>query len=75
MGRGDGKQCVGSNRRVVVQEAGGSERVLEGRIVLIATGSRPRHPVGAPFNDPDVMDSETDAYKYAAYDGMTRVGR
>jgi NAD(P) transhydrogenase len=27
--------------------------------VLIATGSRPFHPPGIPFDDPDVLDSET----------------
>ena len=53
-----GEARLGPNRNVIVQEPGGSERVLEGGIVLIATGSRPRHPVGVPFDDPDVMDSD-----------------
>jgi NAD(P) transhydrogenase len=33
--------------------------VLHARVVLLATGSRPYHPVGVPFGDPDVHDSET----------------
>jgi NAD(P) transhydrogenase len=33
--------------------------VLAADVVLIATGSRPFHPPGIPFDDPDVLDSET----------------
>jgi NAD(P) transhydrogenase len=32
---------------------------LAADVVLIATGSRPFHPPGIPFDDPDVLDSET----------------
>ncbi|HUR13360.1 MAG TPA: Si-specific NAD(P)(+) transhydrogenase [Mycobacteriales bacterium] len=34
------------------------ERRLQGAAVLIATGSRPYHPPGVPFDDPDVLDAE-----------------
>ena len=37
---------------------GGTERQLHGDAVIIATGSRPYHPPGVPFDDPDVLDAE-----------------
>ena len=36
----------------------GGERELRGRAVLVATGSRPAHPPGIPFDDPDVFDTD-----------------
>ena len=47
-----------SNRRVLVTRKDGSREELHARVILIATGSRPRHPAEIPFDDPDVMDSE-----------------
>jgi NAD(P) transhydrogenase len=38
---------------------GGTPRRLSADAVLLATGSRPFHPPGIPFDDPDVLDSET----------------
>ena len=46
------------DRHVVVETPRGFRRVLRGEAVLIATGSRPFHPPGIPFDDPDVFDSE-----------------
>jgi NAD(P) transhydrogenase len=43
----------------VVPADGGPQRALHGDVILIATGSRPFHPPGIPFDDPDVLDSET----------------
>jgi NAD(P) transhydrogenase len=37
----------------------GEERMFEAGVVLVATGSRPLHPNGIPFDDPDVHDSDT----------------
>jgi NAD(P) transhydrogenase len=37
----------------------GESRDLEADVILIATGSRPFHPEGIPFEDPDVHDSDT----------------
>lgn len=37
----------------------GGEMVLHGDAILLATGSRPFHPPGMPFDDPDVHDSNT----------------
>jgi NAD(P) transhydrogenase len=34
------------------------DRVLEGDVILLATGARPFHPPDVPFEDPDVHDSE-----------------
>jgi NAD(P) transhydrogenase len=53
-----GEARLGPDRRVLVREEQGGERVLEAGVVLIATGSRPFHPPGMPFDDPDVHDSE-----------------
>src|SRR5688572_1220232 len=45
-------------RRTVFVSGDGEELVLEGEIVLLATGSRPLRPPAVPFEDPDVHDSE-----------------
>lgn len=44
---------------VRVREPSGEERTLQADIVLISTGSRPLHPGGIPFDDPDVHDSDS----------------
>lgn len=54
--RGHGRLRPG--RRVTVTLDDGAEEELEARVILLATGSRPRHPEQVPFDDPDVMDSE-----------------
>ena len=53
-----GEARLGPDRTVHVVDAG-QERVLRAGVVLIATGSRPFHPPGIPFDDRDVHDSET----------------
>ena len=42
----------------VVVSGEGPERRLWTDVVIIATGSRPYHPPGIPFDDPDVLDAE-----------------
>jgi NAD(P) transhydrogenase len=54
-----GHARLGPARTVVVTDGTGAERVLTGDVVLLATGSRPFHPPGISFDDPDVLDSET----------------
>ena len=55
-----GRATLTKERTVVVEPAGdGPARVLSGDVVLLATGSHPFHPPGIPFEDPDVLDSET----------------
>ncbi|HYN55601.1 MAG TPA: FAD-dependent oxidoreductase, partial [Motilibacterales bacterium] len=54
-----GDASLGPGRTVVVRGDDGHERTLRARVILIATGSRPHHPPGLPFDDPDVHDSET----------------
>jgi NAD(P) transhydrogenase len=55
-----GTARLGADRTVTVTSpAGEPTRVLSADVVLIATGSRPFHPPGIPFDDPDVLDSET----------------
>ncbi len=53
-----GEARLAPGRRVIVACAGDKERTLEAERILIATGSRPFHPPGIPFEDPDVYDSE-----------------
>jgi NAD(P) transhydrogenase len=47
------------HRSVVVSVADGSERRLTAGTILIATGSRPMHFEGIPFDDPDIYDSDS----------------
>jgi NAD(P) transhydrogenase len=54
-----GEASLGPGRTVVVVGDDGNERTLRARVILIATGSRPHHPPGLPFDDPDVHDSES----------------
>ena len=55
-----GSAVLGSDGTVAVTSpAGAPTRVLHGDMVLLATGSRPFRPPGIPFDDPDVLDSET----------------
>jgi NAD(P) transhydrogenase len=54
-----GNARLGSDRTVHVTLDSGHERVLQSNVVLIATGSRPFRPPSIPFDDPDVLDSET----------------
>jgi NAD(P) transhydrogenase len=54
-----GEARLAHDRSVVVRDPDGSKRTLRARAVLLATGSRPYHPPGIPFDDPDVHDSET----------------
>jgi NAD(P) transhydrogenase len=44
---------------VEVDKFGGERVLLEADVVLIASGSRPRHLPGIPMDDPDVHDSES----------------
>ncbi len=53
-----GTARLGRDRRVVVSTRRGGERELRGHAIIIATGSRPYHPPGIPFDDPDILDAE-----------------
>jgi NAD(P) transhydrogenase len=55
--RGEGRLRPG--RRVSVRSENGDERDVAADVVLIATGSRPHHPAGIPFDHPAISDSET----------------
>ncbi len=54
-----GEASLQGTGTVRVVGSDGGERSLTGDVVLIATGSRPWHPEGIPFDDPDVHDSDT----------------
>jgi len=54
-----GDARLGLDRTVRVTTTKGEARDLQGDAILIATGSRPFHPPGIDFDDPDVVDSAT----------------
>ena len=57
-----GHASLGPQRSVVVQQTGGgAPRTLAAEVIIIATGSRPFHPPGVPFDDADVLDSDAAA--------------
>lgn len=53
-----GTARLGPDRTVIVTESDGQERTLRAKAILIATGSRPRRPIGIPFG-PCVCDTDT----------------
>ncbi|MDQ4095279.1 MAG: Si-specific NAD(P)(+) transhydrogenase [Actinomycetota bacterium] len=53
-----GEARLTRDRGVIVTRPDGTAEELNADVILIATGSRPRHPPEVPFDDPDVMDSE-----------------
>ncbi|HVC38491.1 MAG TPA: Si-specific NAD(P)(+) transhydrogenase [Candidatus Dormibacteraeota bacterium] len=54
-----GDARLGEDQTVIVRDSEGGERQLQARVILLATGSHPHHPLDVPFDDPDVHDSET----------------
>jgi NAD(P) transhydrogenase len=57
-----GVATLGPERSIVVQPAdGGPPRTLTAAVIIVSTGSRPFHPPGVPFDDPDVLDSDAAA--------------
>jgi NAD(P) transhydrogenase len=56
--RFQGRARFVSRNRVEVEQAGGERVVLDAEVVLLASGSTPRHLPGIPMDDPDVHDSD-----------------
>jgi NAD(P) transhydrogenase len=54
----EGTASLGKKGTVRVETNSGP-RTLQADVILIATGSRPFHPPGIPFDDPDVYDSDS----------------
>src|SRR5262249_27808778 len=54
-----GDARLGPDRTVRVTESDGTRRELSAEAILVATGSRPFHPEGVDFTDPDIVDSST----------------
>jgi NAD(P) transhydrogenase len=44
---------------IEVKDTGGTPRRVTSEVFLVATGSKPHHPEGIPFDDEDVDDSDT----------------
>ena len=53
-----GTARLGADRTVRVMSPDGEEHRPAARAILLATGSRPTHHAGVPFDDPDVYDSD-----------------
>jgi len=56
-----GRAVLGAGRSVAVQSGDAQPRTLTADVIIITTGSSPFHPPGIPFDDPDVLDSDTAA--------------
>jgi NAD(P) transhydrogenase len=69
-----GTARLGPSRTVEVDCADGSTRILSADVILISTGSRPFHPPGIPFDDPDVLDSETVSLVQEPFESVVVVG-
>jgi NAD(P) transhydrogenase len=52
-------RLAGPGRVEVQPPGGGAARVVTAPVVLLATGSRPFHPPGVPFEHRDVLDSDS----------------
>jgi NAD(P) transhydrogenase len=53
-----GAARLGPLHTVQVTASNGAVETVSADVILIATGSRPLHPAGIPFDDPDVCDSD-----------------
>lgn len=53
-----GRAHLLSPGRIEVEKSEGGREVLEAEVVLLASGSRPRHLPELPMDDPDVHDSD-----------------
>jgi NAD(P) transhydrogenase len=53
-----GAARLGPDRTLCVTSPDGAQQAIAARTILIATGSRPTHFAGIPFDDPDVYDSD-----------------
>lgn len=54
-----GHARLADGHTVLVRPDGGDEIRLHGERIILATGSRPTHPAGVPFDDPGVYDCES----------------
>jgi len=69
-----GTARLGRDQTVLVRATDGSERVLRGRAILIATGSVPFHPPAIPTDDPDILDSDSVVGALDRVDSLLIVG-
>ena len=69
-----GEARLEPGHKVRVELTDGATDELDADVILIATGSRPRHPPGVPFDDPDVMDSDEVHKLQAPFHSLLVVG-
>lgn len=69
-----GTARLAAGHRVVVEVPDGTTRTLHARVILLATGSRPFHPPGIPFEDVDVLDSEMALHLEQPFESIVVVG-
>ena len=68
-----GQASISKDKTVHVESPHGN-RELKGKVVLIASGSRPFHPPGIDFTDPDIYDSETILSMNEPFDSIVVIG-
>lgn len=69
-----GHARIGAGRTVEITNDREPPRTLEAEVILLAPGSRPFHPPGVPFDDPDVLDPDAAARLDAPLRSVTVVG-
>jgi NAD(P) transhydrogenase len=69
-----GRARIPSSGRVEVDKGVGEHLLLETDVVLLASGSRPRHPPEIPMDDPDVHDAENILEIEKAPDSLLVIG-
>lgn len=69
-----GTARLAPGRRVIVQGTDGTVRTLQAEVILLAPGSHPFHPPGIPFDDADVLDSETVLQVEQPFESLVVVG-
>ncbi len=69
-----GHARLGPGRTVEVTDDDGTVALLQADVVLLAPGSRPFHPPGIPFDDPDVLDADAAALVANPLGRVTVVG-
>jgi NAD(P) transhydrogenase len=54
-----GEARLGVNKSVIISLPHGGQRILEAKVILIATGSRPIRPTSVPIDHPGICDTDT----------------
>jgi NAD(P) transhydrogenase len=69
-----GSATIAADRCVHITPIGDPPLTVETEIIMITTGSRPFHPPGVPFDDPDVLDGDAAALLDRPLESLVVVG-